>query len=143
MGKEKLIVVAVRAVIRDAQGQVLFVRRSDNARWVMPSGALELGESLFECLQRETRDVCGLVVRSATPMAIYTYPDSLTAYGDPYYQLSVQFLVDEWEGDLLNQTDETTQARFFPIDSPPEGVASHYAEVLADLQRYDGSFILK
>jgi len=143
VGKEKLIVVAVRAVIRDAQGQVLFVRRSDNARWVMPSGALELGESLFECLQRETRDVCGLVVRSATPMAIYTYPDSLTAYGDPYYQLSVQFLVDEWEGDLLNQTDETTQARFFPIDSPPEGVASHYAEVLADLQRYDGSFILK
>jgi len=143
VGKEKLIVVAVRAVIRDAQGQVLFVRRSDNARWVMPSGALELGESLFECLQRETREECGLNVLSATPMAIYTYPDSLTAYGDPYYQLSVQFLVDEWEGDLLNQTDETTQARFFPIKAPPEGVASHYAEVLADLQSYDGTFILK
>ncbi len=143
VGKEKLIVVATRAVIRDDQGRVLFVRRSDNARWVMPSGALELGETLLECVQRETREECGLEILSAKPMAIYTYPDNVTAYGDPFYQLTVQFLVDEWTGSLLNETDETTQARFFSIDAPPEGVASHYAEVLSDLRNYNGEFILK
>ncbi|MBE0698723.1 MAG: hypothetical protein IH586_17530 [Anaerolineaceae bacterium] len=36
----------VRAVIRDSEGQILFVRRSDDRRWVMPSGSMELNETL-------------------------------------------------------------------------------------------------
>ena len=143
VGKEKLIVVATRAVIRDPAGRVLFVRRSDNSRWVMPSGALELDETLDAGMRREVKEETGLDVIAATPMAIYTYPDSVTAYGDPYYQLSVQFLVDQWAGTLLCETDETTQAQFFPIDAPPENVAGHYQTVLADLLTYNGTFILK
>jgi len=56
IGKEKLIVVATRAVIRDPEGRVLFVRRTDNSRWVMPSGALELEETIFESMQREVKE---------------------------------------------------------------------------------------
>ena len=143
VGKEKLIVVATRAVIHDHEGRVLFVRRTDNRRWVMPSGALELDETLFEGMQREVKEEAGLDVASATPMAIYCYPSSITAYGDPYYQITVQFLVNEWSGVLLSETDETTEARFFEIDMLPEDIASHYQEELADLQKYDGQFILK
>lgn len=143
VGKEKLIVVALRAVVRDHEGKILFVRRSDNGRWVMPSGALELDETLLEGMTREVKEETGLEVISARPMGIYTYPSSLTAYGDPYYQISVQFLVEEWSGALVSETDETVQACFFPIDSPPEEIASHYQEVLEDLRKYDGGFILK
>ncbi len=143
VGKEKLIVVATRAVIRDPAGRVLFVQRSDNSRWVMPSGALEMEESLFEGMRREVKEETGLDVIAAMPMAIYSYPSSVTAYGDPYYQISFQFLVKEWSGTLLSETDETTQARFFDVDAPPEDIASHYHEVLEDLRNYDGQFILK
>ena len=143
VGKEKLIVVATRAVIRDADGRILFVRRSDNSKWVMPSGALELEETLLEGMQREVKEETGLDVIAAVPMGIYAYPSAVTAYGDPYYQLTVQFLVKEWAGTLLNETDETTQARFFNIEEPPENIASHYHEVLADLRGYEGQFILK
>lgn len=143
VGKEKLIIVATRAVIPDAEGRVLFVRRTDNRRWVMPSGALELDETIHEGMRREVKEETGLDVVAATPMAIYSYPSSVTAYGDPYYQISIQFLVHEWSGTLLNETDETTLARFFSIKEPPEGMASHYQEVLDDLQKYDGRFILK
>ncbi len=143
IGREKLIVVATRAVIRDHEGRVLFVRRTDNSKWVMPSGALELEEPLFEGMQREVKEETGLDVVTAMPMAIYSYPSSITAYGDPYYQISVQFLVDEWSGTLLTETDETTQSRFFDIDEPPEGVADCYQEVLNDLRKFDGRFILK
>jgi 8-oxo-dGTP pyrophosphatase MutT (NUDIX family) len=72
VGKEKLIVVAIRAVIRDHEGRVLFVRRTDNRKWVMPSGALELEETLFEGMQREVKEETGLDVVAATPMAIYS-----------------------------------------------------------------------
>ena len=54
--KEKLIVVATRAVIRDPEGRVVFVRRIDNRRWVIPSGVLELGETIFESMQREVKE---------------------------------------------------------------------------------------
>jgi 8-oxo-dGTP pyrophosphatase MutT (NUDIX family) len=143
IGKEKIIVVATRAVLRDHEGRILFVRRTDNGRWVMPSGALELDETLVEGMQREVKEETGLDVVTATPMALYSYPDSMTAYGDPYYQISVQFLVNEWSGTLSTETDETTQAHFFDPDNPPEGIAGHYQEILADLRQYDGRFILK
>ena len=143
IGKEKLIVVATRAVIRDRENHILFVRRSDNSKWVMPSGALELDETLFEGMKREVKEETGLDVVTAAPMAIYSYPSSVTAYGDLYYQISFQFLVEEWSGTLLTETDEATQASFFDIDEPPEEVAGHYQEVLKDLRNYDGKFILK
>jgi len=143
VGKEKLIVVATRAVLRDNQGRILFVRRSDNGKWVMPSGALEPDETLYDGMRREVKEESGLNVIAAKPMAIYSYPSSMTAYGDPYYQLTVQFLVDQWSGELLSETDETTNALFFDIDNLPDGLAGHYAEVIADLKVYDGQFILK
>lgn len=143
VGKEKLIVVATRAVIRDCQGRILFVRRTDNGKWVMPSGALELEETILEGMLREVKEETGLDIVAAAPMAIYSYPSSVTAHGDPYYQVTVQFLVEEWTGTLLTETDETVQARFFDIDEPPDGIAGHYQDVLADLRAYDGRFILK
>jgi|GEM_PF-2747315 len=130
--------------MQDHEGKILFVRRSDNGRWVMPERRVGIGlKPCSEGMTREVKEETGLEVVSARPMGIYTYPASVTAYGDPYYQLSVQFLVEEWAGTLLSETDETVRACFFPIDRPPEGIASHYHEVLEDLRKYDGRFILK
>ena len=64
------------------EGRILFVRRTDNSNWVMPSGALKLEETLFEGMQREVKEETGRDIVAATPMAIYSYPSSITAYGD-------------------------------------------------------------
>lgn len=82
VGKEKLIVVATRAVIRDHESRLLFVRRADKSKWAMLSGALELEETLFECMQREVKEETGRDIVAATPMAIYSYPSSITAHVD-------------------------------------------------------------
>ena len=140
VGDQKLIIVASRAVLRDDSGNVLFVKRRDNGRWVMPSGGLELGETLFECMKREIEEESGPVVLAAAPMAIYTY---LGGSEDAFEQISVQFLVTDWTGTLLKETDETVDANFFGPDSPPPGVADHYHEVLQDLRNYQGQFILR
>ena len=109
----------------------------------MPSGALELEESLFDAMQREVREESGLDVMAAHPMAIYTYLSNVTAYGDPFAQISIQFLVTEWTGELVTETEETTDAQFFAIDALPDNLASHYGQVLEDWQRYDGTLILR
>ena len=143
IGKRKLIITAARAVIRDREGRILFIRRRDNGLWGMPGGGQELDESILDCLKREVKEEVGLDVITATPMAVYSRLLIMTANGDPYQLFQVQFLVDEWSGELVNETDETIDARFIALDELPEKILDSYQEVLEDLREYDGSLILK
>jgi len=143
IGKRKLIITSARAVIRDCDGRILFIRRRDNGLWGMPAGSQELDESILDCLKREVKEESGLDVISATPMAIYSQRSIVTAYGDPYHLFQVQFLVDEWSGELVTETDETVDARFFGLDEIPEKIPDSYREALEDLQKYDGNLIVK
>jgi ADP-ribose pyrophosphatase YjhB (NUDIX family) len=141
--KQELIITAARAVIRNQEGRILFIRRRDNGLWAMPAGGQELGESILDCLKREVKEESGLDVILATPMAIYSQVSVVTASGDPYQLFLVQFLVDEWSGELVTETDETVDARFLDLDELPENIPDSYREVLKDLQEYDGNLILK
>lgn len=141
--KQELIITAARAVIRDQEGRILFIRRRDNGLWAMPAGGQELGESILDCLKREVKEESGLDVILATPMAIYSQVSIVTASGDPYQLFLVQFLIDEWSGELVTETNETVDARFLDLDELPENIPDSYHEVLKDLQEYDGSLILK
>ena len=135
VGEREIIITAARAVIRDQEDRILFIRRRDNGLWAMPAGCQELGESIFDCLKREVKEEAGLEVISAAPMAIYSQLSIVTAYGDPYQLFLVQFLVDEWSGELVTETDETVDARFFDLDELPEEMPDFYRQVLEDLQR--------
>lgn len=144
VGNRKLITPGIRAIIRDDQGRVLFVRRSDNANWVLPAGGIELGESVYDCLIREVKEETGLIVISATPIAIYS--ESRFAFVNPYGQeqqmLDVVFSVDEWQGAVSRATDETCDARFFS-ENELDTVDEIFRETLNDFQNYDGKLILK
>jgi 8-oxo-dGTP pyrophosphatase MutT (NUDIX family) len=144
-GKDyKFLLPAARAVVRDSSGKILFIRRKDNGKWVMPSGSQELGETIYDCMRRETREEAGIEVTSATVMAIYNY----FATSDDFYQtLHVQFLVNEWSGYVVKETDETTDARFWSVDeiraAVPGKISPYYLVVLDDLDKYDGRVIIK
>lgn len=144
VGKRKLIAISARAIVRDQQGKILFVRRSDNGDWVMPAGSIELGESILECVKREVKEETGLNVISAIPMAIYSDPrfSFITSYGDPYQMFTVVFLVDQWSGILLSETDETVDAKFFDQENLPS-IPDLYSETLSDLKEFKGQLILK
>ena len=143
VGKRKLIITAARAVIRDKEGRVLLIRRRDNGLWAMPAGGQELDEPILDCLKREVKEETGLNVISATLMALYSRLSIESAYGDPYHLFLAQFLVGDWSGELVTETDETVDARFFSLDDLPEEMPAFYAQTMEDLRSYDGSLILK
>jgi ADP-ribose pyrophosphatase YjhB (NUDIX family) len=147
IGREKVIIIAARAMVRDDQGRVLFIRRRDNGKWAMPAGAMELDKSINDCLVREVYEESGLQTRAATLFAIWSDPKKssiVTEYGDPYHLVVFVFRVDQWQGELLTETDETLDVRFYSLDQLPE-TAAHYHETLADLRQFesDGRLILK
>jgi len=144
-GKDfKFLLPAARAVVRNSSGMLLFIKRKDNGRWVMPSGSQELGETIYECMRREAREEAGIDVTSAMVMAIYNY----FATSDDFYQtLHVQFLVNEWSGEVVKETDETTDARFWSVDeiriAVPDKISPYYLDVIDDLEKYDGHVMIK
>jgi 8-oxo-dGTP pyrophosphatase MutT (NUDIX family) len=144
VGNRKLIIPAVRAVIRDHNDHVLLIQRKDNQRWGLPAGSIELDESVSDCLNREVQEETGLIVLTATPIAIYTEPRFAftNAFGGEHQMFALAFRVDRWEGTLVTQTDETIDAQFFHPDDLP-AMPAHHQETIIDVQRYDGHFIVK
>jgi ADP-ribose pyrophosphatase YjhB (NUDIX family) len=59
------IVLGVAAVIWNAEGNMLLIRRAKEPRkgqWSLPGGKLEFGETLIEGVRREVREETGLEV---------------------------------------------------------------------------------
>lgn len=98
----------------------------------------------MDCCKREVREETGLDVITAVPIAIYSEPRFwwTDRYGNQRQMLTAVLLVEEWSGELRPQTDETTDCRFFEMNSLPE-LPPVYAETIADLKNYRGSLILK
>ena len=113
-------------------------------RWNLPAGSIEIGESIYDCVCREVKEECGLDVLAATPISLYTEPRFTRAnmYGSTYQMFAVTFRIDHWSGELARVTDETTDARFFPLDALPD-LPRHQLETLEDIKIFDGHLILK
>jgi ADP-ribose pyrophosphatase YjhB (NUDIX family) len=146
-GDRTLLFVGARAVVRDEAGRLLLIRRSDNGMWALPAGAMELGESIADCAVREVREETGLAALRTTPFAIYSGAayTFTNMYGDTYQLFMTAFRVDEWDGELVKETDETIDAGFFARDELPSEPSRVLAETLADLASFErtGQVVLK
>lgn len=146
-GDRVLLFVGARGVVRDEQGRLLLIQRSDNGHWALPAGAMELGESISDCVIREVREETGLRAEAVTPFAMYTGPQhtNTNMYGHTYQLFSVAFRVDNWSGTLATVTDETTDARFCAPEEFPAPLSPSVIETLADLAAFEksGNVVLK
>lgn len=145
VGHRKLIVPSIRAIIRNEKDEILYIKRKGNGKWALPAGGIELNESIFQCLQREVNEETGLLVIDATLIAAYTEPrfSVITSYGDEFQGFEFLFRVDNWSGNLVKETDETTDAEFFPQNNlpltEPGFWANHEREAIEDLNHFDGA----
>jgi ADP-ribose pyrophosphatase YjhB (NUDIX family) len=80
------VVLAADVVVENSAGEILLVRRGDDDTWVLPGGAMRLGESLPAAAVRETRAATGVEVEITGLVGIYTDPGHVTAYDDEVRQ---------------------------------------------------------
>ncbi|MCR5875779.1 NUDIX domain-containing protein [Phenylobacterium sp. J426] len=63
-----MIVEVVGALIRDAEGRLLVVRKTGAQRFMLPGGKRESGEDDLAALARELREELGVALVSAEPL---------------------------------------------------------------------------
>jgi len=132
-----LLFVGARGLVFDDAGRLLLIQRSDNHRWALPAGAMEVGESITDCAVREVWEETGLKATALTPFSLYTGPEHTytNEWGHTYQHVVMTFRIDAWEGELQRVTDETVDARFFVREELPTSPVLD--EVLRDLATYE------
>ena len=63
--------VAGDAAIIDADGRILLIQRSDNQKWAMPGGALEVGETPAAGIEREVLEETGVRCQATRLVGIH------------------------------------------------------------------------
>jgi ADP-ribose pyrophosphatase YjhB (NUDIX family) len=119
--KANSLVPGASAIVADKRGRILLQRRSDNGRWALPGGLMDIGESIAEAIAREVQEETGLDVEPERIVGVYTDPAHVFAYddGEVRQQFSICFACRLVGGEVRPST-ESTEVRFFPtadIDS--------------------------
>jgi 8-oxo-dGTP pyrophosphatase MutT (NUDIX family) len=131
--------VGARCLLRDGDGRVLLIKRSDNGLWAAPAGGMELGDTVRECAIREVQEETGLTPTLLTPIAVTSGAETTAtnAWGHTYQFHITVFVATAWTGELLTHTDETTDARWFHPHELPEPRTPSVERTLALLEHYE------
>lgn len=104
------ILPAMSVLIVREDGHVLLERRSDNGRWGLPGGAVEIGESIADATRREVEEETGLRVEIVRLVGLYSEPATqVVSYpdGNVVHYVSASFEC-RIEGGTLRTTGENT-----------------------------------
>jgi 8-oxo-dGTP pyrophosphatase MutT (NUDIX family) len=136
IGSRKTIFAYATALIRDADGRLLFQRRTDFDWWGLPGGIVELGETFRDCAVREAAEETGLHVEPhrliglyASPQWDFTYPN-----GDEVQQFTVAIECHVLGGHLQPDGFESTLSQFFSLDDIPTPCPPWYGAMIRDLK---------
>lgn len=128
VGSIPLVIAGVSVIIYHKE-KILLIERKDNGLWGMPAGSIEINEAPVEAAIREVMEETGLIIEKEElklvnvyggPDFFYTYPN-----GDQCSNVVTSYAAVRFSGDLLTETDETINAKFFCYESLPKNIAKH------------------
>lgn len=149
IGHDLIFMPSACAVLENAGGEVLLIRRADDGQWALPGGLPEAGDCITDCIGREVLEETGLTLNGLVPFAfssrpeieIHTYPN-----GDRQHAYRMLFYSNQFEGEARVNDDETLDVRFFALDQlpPPEKILKpdrHALKLFGEYKRGCGKFV--
>lgn len=119
VGSRPLLVAGVRVLIESESARFLCIRRADTGLWGLPSGAVELGESVEQAIHREVMEETNLTLRSVSVFGIssspsvesHTYPN-----GDRIQNVAILVHSHARPGNVIFNDGEVTEHLYARAD---------------------------
>ncbi|WP_327144383.1 NUDIX hydrolase [Nocardia sp. NBC_01327] len=101
------IKAAVSALIRNARGEILLIHRTDNSKYSIPGGELEVGETPAQAVVREVKEETGIDVKVTGLIGVFSDPEHVIAYddGEVRQEFSICFRADPIGGELRTSSE--------------------------------------
>ena len=131
IGPRKIILNCAGAlIIKDER--ILFQRRTDNGKWGLIGGLVEMNETYEQAALREIREETGLEVRLDSFLGIFHNHNMIWSNGDMAHVISAMFTASIVSGEPRIDK-ESYELRFFGVDEIPELFAEDH---VASLKAY-------
>lgn len=137
IGHDRLIAVGAGVFVYK-DGKVLLQKRRDNLCWALHGGIVEIGEIVEDAAIRELFEETGLIASKLELLGVfsgesrmYTYPN-----GDEVYLIGIIYICRDFTGELLLETDETLDLKWFDIDNLPKEISPPNVEPMKAFVEY-------
>lgn len=133
VGQRPLIQCGTSVIIRN-ENKILMQLRTDNKKWGLPGGSIEIGERVEETAIREVKEETGLIIDSKDLKLFdvfsgerqhYVYP-----HGDEVYNVVTVFTTNVYSGKLHIDNVESSLLKFFEINDLPREISPPDIEVI-------------
>ncbi len=138
VGHKPIFFCGCGVLIFNQKGEVLLQKRSDDGLWGNPGGAMELGETIYDTIIRETKEETNLDLNpdDLKIFKIYSGKEGHHIYpnGDEAYIVSIMFETNTYSGNI-KLDEESLDLKFFKIEEIPDNLNGLFAPVARDLQK--------
>ena len=132
IGHERLLIVGASVFIHK-NGRLLMQKRKDNGCWADHGGCCELGETVEDTAKRELLEETGLTACFLELLGVFSGKDLFYSYpnGDMVSNVNIAYLCEDFTGELLTATNETSDLQWFSLDELPENISPPVKPALA------------
>lgn len=136
VGNEKVIMVIAGAFVFNRENQILLQQRTDTGQWGIPGGFMELEETIQQTAKREVFEETGLCLKGLELFGIYSGPDYNKTFpnGDQVAQVQVIFTCKDYDGQLVEQNEESLSNKFCSLEKLPAEIFPDHKKFIEDLQ---------
>ena len=137
IGHQRIIMSGVGLIICK-DNKILLQKRADNEEWGIHGGAMELGETYIEALNRELKEEMNITPIKPELYGIFSGKNAYHVYPnkDEVYVINHVFFCKEYEGIINFNDNEVKDYKWFEINNLPKTLTSLDVMVLKDLEKY-------
>ena len=144
VGHAPLMVIGCGVIIENSKGEILLQKRRDNGCWAILGGSMEVGEKFTEAVRREVYEEAGIELGELELFGIYSGEDRVIQYpnGDICFGAGVVFKATQYTGELLNNTEETIEHKYFSKENMPDNINKFDMKFIDDWLQNSKSVII-
>lgn len=125
VGPRPLIMPGAAVLIFNHHNHLLLQHRTDNQKWGLIGGSMEIDESLEETARREVFEETGLELDELEWFDLFSGPELVYQYpnGDVVVNVVAVYIARRFSGTLKMNAQEVDEVRFFQLGNLPKNLS--------------------